>query len=381
MRRYLTFSFTQLGAAVAGVVAAVCLLSEPPQSVPRELFVLVVLLSAGIWTPALLLPTSLMRWRVAGFALYGLAGAVLDLWQPWGPGFVAGFVAVSAIALSMPPRPALLASIPVLVLVAAAEAVTSDHPWNALLNIVLGLLFFFAASSFAALKRDATVRAEQLLRQEAETRKARDDAAALGERARLARELHDVLAHTLSGLSLQLEAARLLGERTHTDPRVLEQLALAQKSARDGVAEGKRAIAALRGEALANLADLPTLVTSFSRDTGIPARLHQSGEPVAVDGDIGLAVFRTVQESLSNVRKHAADSRSVAIELRWSPDEVVVSVRNAGSAPSEMLATGFGLSGLAERAQALGGEFTGGPTEDGFETSCSLPLSRTEVPA
>ena len=71
MRRALTFSFARLGAVVAVVVAAVCLLSALPESVPRELFVLVVLLCTGIWTAALLLPAPLLRWRVAGFVLYG----------------------------------------------------------------------------------------------------------------------------------------------------------------------------------------------------------------------------------------------------------------------------------------------------------------------
>lgn len=376
-----SLSFVRAGAVVGVVVGVTCLLSPPPTALSWEGFVLLAVAAIALWLMGLLLPPALVAGRVLAFALCGAAGALLDLVQPWGSGFVAGFMAVAAIALAAPLRPALLASAPVLALLGIAEAATSEHPWNALLNILLGVGFFFAASAFAATKRDAMARVEQLLQQEEATRRAREESAVLEERARLARELHDVLAHTLSGLTLQLEAARLLAQRTSTDPRVLEQLDLAQRSARNGVVEGKRAIAALRGEPLAGLADLPELVAGFSRDTGIPTTLSEIGDARALTGDAGLALYRTAQESLSNVRKHAPTSRAVSVDLQWSRNTVVLTIRNVGGVSTGPAGSGFGLSGMTERATALGGTITAKPTEGGFEVCVSLPVLAALEPA
>ena len=89
-----------------------------------------------------------------------------------------------------------------------------------------------------------------MLAQEAATRAAREQAAAFAERTRLARELHDVLAHTLSGLSVQLEGARLLAETAGADPRLVDQVSRAQTLARDGMGNAKRVVSALHGDAL-----------------------------------------------------------------------------------------------------------------------------------
>lgn len=379
----LSSSFARAGAAVGVIVGVVCVLSPPPATLGWHWFVLLTAAATAVWLTGLLLPAALPGWRVVAFAMYGALGALLDLVQPWGSGFVAGFMAVAAIALAVPLRPALLASVPVLALLGVAEAATSDHPLNALLNVLLGLGFFFAASAFAAAKRDASGRLEQLLGQVEATRVAREESAVLEERARLARELHDVLAHTLSGLTLQLEAARLLAQRTSTDPRVLEQLDLAQRSARNGVLEGKRAIAALRGEPLAGLTDLPQLVAAFSRDTGIPTSFTETGAVGTLGEDAGLALYRAAQESFSNVRKHAPASRAVSVRLDWGPSTVALTIRNTGAPGAGPGATGFGfgLSGMTERAAALDGSVSAGPTDDGFEVRVTLPVQSSLEPA
>jgi signal transduction histidine kinase len=81
------------------------------------------------------------------------------------------------------------------------------------------------------------------------------------------------------------------------------------------------------------------------------------------------------------VRKHAPGSRSVMVELRWSPDEALVRIANATDGPPPQSGSGFGLSGLAERAQALGGTFDAEVDSDGFETRPVLPLTQAEMPA
>ncbi len=369
----MSISAGRVGLITALVVGVVCVVSSPPAHTPYPVFVLVVASGVALWCLGILgLPRGSLRQALA-FVGYGVSGAALDAMQPWGPGFVAAFIAVAALALALPVRPAAVAATPVLVTVGTAEALTSEYPMNAVLNIALGVGFFFAASAFAALSRDASARAQEVLQRTAEAQRANEEAAALAERARLARELHDVLAHTLSGLTLQLEAARLLARRTDTDTRVIEQLELAHRSARVGVDEGKRAIAALRGEPLVGVGHIRPLVDTFARDSGIATSLEITGTARPLAPEAELALFRTVQESLSNVRKHAPQSTSVAVTLEWEPDAVRARIRNIGTAPPPALGRGFGLEGMSERAASLGGRCASGPTADGFETTAVLP--------
>ena len=145
-----------------------------------------------------------------------------------------------------------------------------------------------------------------MLRLEAETRRAREESAVLAERGRIARELHDVLAHTLSGLAVQLEGARLLAEHTHADPRLVEQVSNAQDLARSGMAGAKRAVATLRGEALPGPDQIPELVEHARLATGAPVTYRVDGEPGALAPELGLPLYRAVQEALANVAKHAS---------------------------------------------------------------------------
>lgn len=383
-------------AVLVGLVLALsCVLTDRPARLPVGLFLSLVVAALAIWTAAVLLPARLVAARAVAFVVFGVCGGLLDLVQPWGPGFVAGFLAVAALGLSLPLRPAAALAVPVLIVVGAAEAATSDHPANSLLNVGLGLAFFFAASSYAATNREASDRAARLLESQTQTRQAQDRAAALAERARLARELHDVLAHTLSGLNLQLEAARLLALRSGADPQVLQQIELAQRSARTGVADGKRAIAALRGRPLSGTADLPALVADFQRDSGIRCAFTEAGAPEPLSPESSLALYRAAQESLSNVRRHARSAQRVRVELCWEPGRVALRVTDDGAGPAvdspvdpavdplvdpavatgDALVPGFGLSGLAERAAILGGTFTAGAGTNGFTTTITLPTT------
>src|SRR5690606_6740615 len=132
----------------------------------------------------------------------------------------------------------------------------------------------------------------------------------LGERHRLAREMHDVLAHSLSGLTLHLEGARLLAQQTPDIPaRLADAITRAHHLAETGLHEARQAIDTLRAEELPGPERLPILVAEFERDTGVPCELAVIGETGERDAQTRLTVYRVAQEALTNVRKHAKARR------------------------------------------------------------------------
>lgn len=211
-----------------------------------------------------------------------------------------------------------------------------------------------------------------------EAQLARDEharSAALDERARIAREIHDVLAHSLGALSVQLETADALieggrAEQAHTSVRRASQLA------KEGLAETRRAIGALRGDTLP-LADLlATLATAYEVDTGAPAALGITGAPDELPADVTLTLYRTAQEAITNVRKHAPGA-PVDVALAYQPDVVTLTVANGASPDGERpladAGGGYGLTGLRERAELAGGTFRAGPDEDGWRVDVRIP--------
>lgn len=216
--------------------------------------------------------------------------------------------------------------------------------------------------------------AHELLAQEAATRAAQEEAAALAERGRLARELHDVLAHTLSGLAVRLEGARLLARHTGADPRLLHQIDGAHELARDGMIEARQVVATLRGDPLPGPAQLPELLER-TRHGGIPVTFTEHGDPQPLSADSGLTLYRTVQEALTNTAKHAGAGTRVDIVLRWASDRIVAEISDAGgdARSARLPSGGFGLAGLAERAALAGGRLESGPTGDGWRVTVTVP--------
>ncbi len=216
-------------------------------------------------------------------------------------------------------------------------------------------------------QRDAGAEQEQLLADE----QAR--AATLAERARLAREIHDVLAHSLSALSVQLETAAALLERDRTADAAL-LIDRAGTLARDGLTETRRAVSALRGDPLPVPELVGELTAGYGRDLDVPATFTVDGEPRELDAETGLALFRAAQEALSNVRKHAPGS-IVETRLRYDPGTVALRIRNHGPAgpPVFGLSSGYGLIGLRERAELAGGSVEVGPDDDGWLVDLRLP--------
>jgi signal transduction histidine kinase len=213
-------------------------------------------------------------------------------------------------------------------------------------------------------------------------------AARLEESTRIAREIHDVLAHTLAGLAIQLEATGALVEQGADRNAVLGRLHRAHELAREGLRETRRAVGALRGEAVSAPAGIEVLVDEYRATANGGVELTIDGDPARLSGRTGEAVLRVVQEALTNVRKHAPSADvCVSLHAGQAPgDEVVLVVDDratatqptgpSSAARAEGLAAtggGYGLQGMRERAQLLGGTLNAGSVDRGWRVELRLP--------
>ncbi|MFJ9247330.1 sensor histidine kinase [Streptomyces sp. NPDC101776] len=221
------------------------------------------------------------------------------------------------------------------------------------------------------LRLDAEARgnAQRLLTQERLARTAEAESAALAERARIAREIHDVLAHSLSAQLVHLEAARLLIERGADRETILERVVAARGMARDGLVETRQALSALRGE----MSPLEDFLTEIVGTTG-GAEVTVTGDRRQLPAEASQAVRRVAQEALTNVRKHAPGAK-VLLTLDYGEHEVTLDVRDSGGSPGELTGSGggYGLLGMRERAELLGGSLRAGPDEEGFVVTLKVP--------
>ncbi|HEX5295289.1 MAG TPA: histidine kinase [Streptosporangiaceae bacterium] len=209
------------------------------------------------------------------------------------------------------------------------------------------------------------------------------------ERAGLARELHDILAHQLSAIAVQAGAARLASAG---DPRAAgHAIAVIEQEARTGLRElnqlvrGMRRVAADGGASRAGggvpqLADLPRLVQQ-ARASGLRAELHVAGEPARLGAEVELAGYRVVQESLTNSIRYAPGA-AATVHVAYRADGIAVDVLDDGPDPLGAGALagqggGTGLAGLSERVRLLGGHLEAGARPDGgFSVRAFLPAAR-----
>jgi signal transduction histidine kinase len=198
-------------------------------------------------------------------------------------------------------------------------------------------------------------------------------AAALAERARIARELHDVLAHSLAGLSLNLQGARLMLVRDGASPDAVAQIERAQTLASDGLAEARQAVAALREDAVGVERAIADLLAAYRMDSGARADLTVEGRPRELDPAVGTALVRAVQEALANTRKHAPHAE-VDVTLGYADGAVELTVADRqGRRPPDAPAAGYGLRGMGERVALLDGRLESGPGEDGWRIHLTVP--------
>jgi signal transduction histidine kinase len=227
-------------------------------------------------------------------------------------------------------------------------------------------------------------RAERLERE-------REQAAERGvraERRRIARELHDVVAHSVSVMVVQAGAGRRVAEQ---DPeRAAECAALIERVGREALGELRRLLGMMRedgrdgGAALApqpSLSRLGELVQN-AREAGLPVKVETSGTPGTLPAGVDLAAYRIVQEALTNSLKHAGPARA-RVAVTYGPDALELEITDDGRGPGELQAAGHGIIGMRERAALCGGELTcGGRSEGGWIVQARLPLAETAgVPA
>lgn len=301
---------------------------------------------------------------------------------------ISPFIALYGLAAYLPRRQALLHAGLIGGLLFAWTAigffVTDNVAWTAIASVTFGVVLpvvlGFVESARAA--RMAELERFHARQEEAKSAAARE--AVNSERARIARELHDVVAHEMTVMTLQAEGARRLA--ADADPRLAEALATIAASGRSGLAEMQRMIGVLResaeggGQGLTpapSLRDIPGLARQV-REAGMPVRLVMTGDSPMPAG-VELNAFRIVQEGLTNALKYAGPGASVTVELRRLPNEVTVMVRDDGRGAAAAPAThgGHGLVGMRERVEALGGTLDVGPaTGGGYVVKASLPTAR-----
>ena len=352
------------------------LLEDRPAGVALAASAAVLVLASACWAVGLSERVRDPRLMVPALVGLGLCGAGLDWPQSGGPGLVTGFMALAGLALRVPRRIALLAAVPVVLAIAVSDAHEAVNPASTVLTVAMGAALLFVTSALAALSRDGQQRAETLLAQEATIREVREQIATLAERSRLARELHDILAHCLSGLSVQLEGVQLRAAETAADATLTGQIAHARELARDGMFSARRAVRALRGDELPGAGQLPQLVSRTASVLRVPVTMRVDGVPRPLAPEAALTAYRTVQEALTNVAKHAGRGARASIVLAWAPESLDISVADAGgdrtAAPSAP--GGLGLAGMAERAALHGGHLEAGHSGDGFTVRLRLPL-------
>jgi signal transduction histidine kinase len=350
----------------------------------RGLVISLLLALSGLsWLFWTLWPRGRGRLKIELYVL-AAAGAVLLGAAPNSAASAFVFVAVAAAAVRRPLREA----IGVLAVGVVALAIATLVYGNSGLGLLAYVLGFTATMFGGANARGSLVRAEQAELLLAEGQRSHEEqvrVARLEEQARIAREIHDVLAHALAGLAIQLEATASLIEQGADRDALLKRVRRAHELARDGLRETRRAVGALRGDAVSVAERLEALVAEYQADGEGSVDLALEGDVGRLEGPVGEAVFRVAQESLTNVRKHARGA-AVSVSLRAGRKlgegaVLVVADQNAsasvGSDPGALAGTGggFGLRGMRERAELLGGTLTAGANGRGWEVELRLPVA------
>jgi signal transduction histidine kinase len=276
-----------------------------------------------------------------------------------------------------------LALVAVALLALTAVLSLGDDDWHAgnlfYAATVVGVAWAFGQGGRLASEHNALLAERAALLERESAHEA--EAAAQAERARIARELHDVVSHNISAIVVQAGAERR--ELANGPASVATTLADIEEHGRQTLQELRRLLGVLRvgedaGMPVApqpGLADLPRLIES-NRSSGVEVTLTSCGEARPVSRGLELAVYRVVQEGLTNVRKHAGGA-AASVTLRWAPDRLEVAVRNGDGDQEhrELAGAGAGLRGVRERVEAYGGRvLQAGPTGDGFQVHVAIPI-------
>jgi signal transduction histidine kinase len=330
---------------------------------------------AALMALAIMAPVAVRRRypAVVGTAVPVLSAVDHALWDPQFIGYpIATFCALYALSVWTPPRrfawgTALTAAVFLATTLAPGGRVQVAVPFTVVTVVVMLLIRRVIGD------RDRRARMAERERDVA----ARE--AVVEERARIARELHDVIAHNVSMMVLQAGAERAVLDGTHGETR--DVLHTIEKIGRSALTEMRRLLGMLRhdtAEPLSpqpRLADLPTLIGQV-REAGLPVELHIDGQPRDLPAGIELSAFRIVQEALTNALKHAGPARAQVI-VRYRTDALELEIADDGPGAAAISGTGggHGLPGMRERVALYGGHLDAGhrPT-GGFGVRVQLPV-------
>ncbi|WP_238008482.1 sensor histidine kinase [Dactylosporangium sp. AC04546] len=343
--------FLPIAPPLIGALVAVC--ATAPIAWRRSQPVAAALVGSAVW----LVPTD-------GFVLVG---------------YIAAFLLFSAVTAEVP-DPQLAAAI---VLIGTVFSIigTAEQPAHAgdFVGAVVGVLAPAAVGVVVRRQRRRQRRLEELAAHLERERDRRERAAVADERVRIARELHDLVAHAISVIALQADAGEAALER---DPDLARRpLATIRDSAGQALTEMRRLLGVLRAdEADAGLEPLPGLVRlpallDRARDGGQAVELAVDGTPVALPPSLDLSAYRIVQEALTNAVKHAPGA-PVTVGLRWCPDALEIDVCDRGpGAHGVPSPDAHGLVGMRERVRIHGGELrAGNEAAGGFAVRARLPI-------
>ncbi len=317
----------------------------------------------------------LTAWAVTGLAVIGTSLVFPGGWLD-GSGYLVVVLIVYGLclyAVAVRGRPRIVVAAGLVTVVGAGFLDSGAAPGAAFLAVIPLLI-----GAVVRVRRSGELRlAEQERRHSGER-------ALLEERQRIARELHDVVAHHMSVIAIQAEAAPY--KTADAPPELVESFSDIRASALAGLAELRRVLGVLRTGGLQTapqpgLAELDALLDS-ARSGGVSVTVTRSGDPVTLPEGVDLSAYRIVQEALSNAMRYAPGSH-VGLYLDYRPEGLALEVRNDAATVPVLVpggdgapGGGHGIVGMRERAAMLGGRLDAGPTEDGgFQVAAVLPMS------
>jgi signal transduction histidine kinase len=368
-RAVLDWLRTRVDPALAGVLAAAALAQAavaPIASTPVA--VAIALLTT--------LPLLARRTHPAAAALVSTAAGLIPSHGFVYVGYVVAFVVFYSAAVYLDERRRLLAVVSAGVALAIAGSAIHDAVFGDYFAALSAVIAPAVVGRVVRFQRAQALRLAELTRQLEAERELNVMRALADERRRIARELHDVVAHTISAIGIQADAAdaALAGspEVVHT------ALGSIRHAAADALVEMRRLLAVLREDdelqsrdPQPSLTALPDLLER-TRKLGIDVALESDGEERPLPESVDLAAYRIVQEALTNVRKHA-EGAPTTVRLDWRPQTLAIEILNVGD-PVDAQGSGHGLIGMRERARIHGGTFDARPApRGGFLVRAELP--------
>lgn len=357
------------GMSLAGSAATASWHHDDPRMNPAGILLLIA--SGGSLTARRQYPGAVLGMTLAAALVSGPVGHARLAWLP---AIVAFFAAVRARR-----RAAVIASLVIGYLAAVWPpwmiGSRGHTPATFALALLCGLLVLLSVAELlraAAQRRLAAqrIREQELLRLASE------------ERMRIARDLHDVVAHNISVINVQANTALHLADRQPEHAR--EALATIDDVSRQALAELRSVLGVLRADGDAaprapapGLGGLATLVGNMAA-AGLKVELETEGSPGPLPASVDLAAYRIIQEALTNSARHSGAARAT-VRVRYRASEVEIEVEDEGTTgpkPSRPAGAGSGIAGMTDRAQALGGRLTAGPRPGGgFRVTALLPVS------